>query len=265
MALRDQMKGTIPEPLLRLIPNRFEVIGDVAVVSITPQLDDYRTDIARVIVSKRKNIRAVLNKVTKLDGEKRVAGFEILSGSGTETIHREYGHIYKLDVKTVFFNARLSFERHRIASKINPSEHVLVPFCGVGPFAIPAAARGARVIAVEKNAEACKWLAENIWLNRVEDGISVIKGDAADLTNMLNCDFDRVIVPTPYGMDHFLTDMSTFVKKGGMVHFYTFKKQYQIQGLVKEYEQMGFDVIFYRRCGNVAPGVSRWVFDLEKQ
>jgi tRNA (guanine37-N1)-methyltransferase len=259
------MKGIIPAHLMPRLSDRFEIIGDVAVVSIPQELDDYRDDIARQITSKQRNIRTVLNKVSKLAGDKRIAEFEILSGDSTETVHREYGYIYKLDVKEVFFNGRLSFERRRIASMVSPSEQVLVPFCGVGPFAVPAAASGARVIAIEKNADACRWLAENIRINGVNDNISVIKGDAVNTKKMLNCTFDRVIVPTPYGMDYFLKDISRLVRKGGMVHFYTFKKQYQIEGLVKEYKDIGFEVIFYRRCGNVAPGVSRWVFDLVKQ
>ena len=32
--------------------------------------------------------------------------------------------------------------------------------------------------------------------------------------------------------------------------------------MIKEYTDLGFEVVFYRRCGNVAPGVGRWVFDL---
>jgi tRNA (guanine37-N1)-methyltransferase len=52
------------------------------------------------------------------------------------------------------------------------------------------------------------------------------------------------------------------VKKGGMVHFYTFKKRHQIEGLIEKYESLGLDVELFRKCGNVAPGVSRWAFDL---
>ena len=259
------MKGIIPPHLMQHLSNRFEIIGDVSIVSIPQELDDYRGDIAKQIISKKRNIRTVLNKISKLVGDKRIAEFEILLGDNTETVHREYGYIYKLDVKEVFFNGRLSFERRRIASMVSSSEHVLVPFCGVGPFAVPVAARGARVIAIEKNDDACRWLAENIWINGVNDNISVIKGDAFNIKKMLSCTFDRIIVPTPYGMDYFLKDISHLVKNGGMVHFYTFKKQYQIEGLIKEYQDMGFEVSFYRRCGNVAPGVSRWVFDLLKK
>jgi tRNA (guanine37-N1)-methyltransferase len=39
MNLRDQLSGTIPAPLLHLTPKRFDIIGDVAVISIPPELD----------------------------------------------------------------------------------------------------------------------------------------------------------------------------------------------------------------------------------
>ena len=54
------------------------------------------------------------------------------------------------------------------------------------------------------------------------------------------------------------------VRMGGVVHFYTFKKRQQIEGLSKKYMDMGLEVRLCRRCGNVAPGVSRWAFDLVK-
>jgi tRNA (guanine37-N1)-methyltransferase len=54
------------------------------------------------------------------------------------------------------------------------------------------------------------------------------------------------------------------VKVGGWLHFYTFEKRDQIEALRRGYENMGLKVMQYRRCGNVAPGVSRWVFDMVK-
>lgn len=59
--------------------------------------------------------------------------------------------------------------------------------------------------------------------------------------------------------------ISCFIKKGGHIHFYTFKTENQIPELIEKYRKMGgLKVEFYRRTGNVAPGVSRWVFDLIK-
>ena len=71
-------------------------------------------------------------------------------------------------------------------------------------------------------------------------------------------------MPTPYGMDRSLETALQMVKAGGWLHFYTFKKRDQIDGLRKSYEDLGLEVMQCRRCGNVAPGVSRWVFDMVK-
>jgi tRNA (guanine37-N1)-methyltransferase len=254
----------IPEDLCHLVPKRFDVIGDIAVVSIPPELEAHRVPVAEYIASKRGNIRAVLNKVTKLEGDHRVAGFELLLGDSSLTTHAEFGFRYRMDLKDVFFNGRLAFERERVASMVRKGEDVLVPFCGVGPFAIPAASKGAKVIAIEKNPAACRWLAENIQLNHVEGNIGPILADASCIGNFLKTKFDRAIIPTPYGMDHFLWEVLPLVRSGGPLHFYTFKAREEIDGLIGTYSDMGLEVTGYRRCGNVAPGISRWVFDMVK-
>lgn len=280
VSLQDAMRGIIGEPLLHMVPKRFDYVGDVAVISIPAELAAYKEAIASKLFSMRGNTRAVLNKVSKLEGEHRIADFELLLGESTETFHRENGYTYKLDVKKVFFNPRLYSERKRVASKITPGEHIIIPFAGVGPFVLPAAGKGAKVYAVEINPEACACLRENLRLNRLEGQVTVIQGDFEHIFHMfdsakisgglVNTAFserglDRAIVPTPYGMDHFLGKISKLVRKEGHIHFYTFKAESQIPGLIEEYKKMGFEVELYRRSGNVAPGISRWVFDLIKK
>lgn len=338
VSLRDAMRGIVEEPLLPMVPKRFDYIGNVAVISLPPKLAIYKEAIASKLFSMRGNTQAVLNKVSKLEGEHRVADFELLLGETTETIHRENGYTYKLDVKKVFFNPRLYSERRRVASKINYGERILIPFAGVGPFVLPAAGKGARVCAVEINPDACACLVENIRINRLERQITVIQDDFENLfrtenifqtENSLHTEsvfqperifqvfdpaktdkesknggnsekvgnggkignkafpdlaacsnpgegqnkglqvpdsgFDRAILPTPYGMDRFLEKTSKLVKKGGYIHFYTFKAESQIPELIKDYNKMGLEVELYKRAGNVAPSISRWVFDLIKK
>ncbi len=270
VSLRDEMRGIIEEPLLHMVPKRFDYVGDVAVISIPAELSAYKEVIASKLFSMRGNTRAVLNKVSKLEGEHRVADFELLLGESAETIHRENGYAYKLDVKKVFFNPRLYTERKRVISKITPGECIIIPFAGVGPFVLPAAGKGAKVYAVEINPDACTYLQENLRINRLERQVKVIQGDFEEISQINNLQvpengFDRAIVPTPYGMDHFLYEISKLVRKDGYVHFYTFKAESQIPGLITEYKKMGLDVELYRRSGNVAPGISRWVFDLIKK
>ncbi len=268
MSLKDELIRIIPEKIpereMDLLPNRFDVIGDIAIISIPEDMNRYNTYIARAIMERMQNIKTVLNKISKLEGDRRVARFGIIAGDSTETTHREFGFTYRMDLKYSFYNGRLSFERNRLATLVERNEEVLIPFSGVGPFAIPVAAAGASVIAVEMNPYACRSFLNNCRLNKVRDHVHVINADANSIPNMLRKGFDRAIIPTPYGMDHFLENISSLVRKGGYVHFYTFGPLEKVPELIAGYEEKGFEVLFHRRCGNVAPGISRWVFDLKK-
>lgn len=157
----------------------------------------------------------------------------------------------------------------RVASRASPGESAFVPFAGVGPFAIPLAAAGARVLALEISPEACRWMAENAELNRVDGNVDVVNGDAFALCRALRkkgdcARFDRAVVPTPYGRDDILDSIIPLVRKGGAITFYTFKRRCEIEGLIEEFEGRGLAVELFRRCGNVAPGVSRWAFEMVK-
>ena len=264
MGLKEQLEGIIPADALRLLNGRFDIIGDIAIIAIPPELDAYRPVIATAIRSGRRNIETVLCRVTGTLGQARTAGYEVVWGGQTVTVHREFGFTYRLDVTTVFYNPRLASERRRVTEQVQPGEFVLVPFCGVGPYAIPAAVRGGVVIAIEQNQDACRWLAENIRLNGVDDRITFIQGDAFDRSIYPDRLFDRAIVPTPYGKDAILDLIVPLVRPGGIIHFYTFRNRLQSQQLERELKKKGLPVVLRRRCGNVAPSVSRWVFDMKK-
>lgn len=265
MSLRDILKNTLTEQELKMLPGRFDVIGNIAVISVPSELNAHKYAIAHAVIAGQGGVKAVVNKTSKLRGEHRVASFELLAGSSTRTIHREFGFAYEIDLQEVFFNGRLSYERRRITDMVQKEEQVIIPFCGVGPFAVPVAAKGVHVVALEKNAAACHLLQKNASRNGVMQNLSVICADAICIPSILKYQFHRAIIPTPYGMDQFLDIVSEVVRPGGMIHFYTFRKQHQIEGLIGDYEKKGFKVLNYRRCGNVAPGVSRWAFDMIKK
>jgi len=62
MSLRKFLSGVIPDDKLALVSDRYEVIGDVAIVTIPPGLEAYREDIALALLSNRRNIRVVLRE-----------------------------------------------------------------------------------------------------------------------------------------------------------------------------------------------------------
>jgi len=265
MRLKERLKGVVPEERLELLSSRFHVIGDIAILTLDPRLDCYKREIASALLDQCRNVHTVFNKISPLQGERRTFPLELLAGEGRSvTVHRESGFRYHLDVAEVFFNSHLGYERMRVAEGARAGEVVLVLFAGVGPFAIPSAARGARVVALEKSVEACRWLAVNSRVNRVLERVAIVNADAFSMNSLLKRKFDRAIVPTPYGMDRIVDLLPGMVRRGGIIHFYTFKKAQQIEELKKRYQDLGLEVLLCRRCGNVAPLVSRWVFDMQK-
>jgi len=264
MGLKDQLAGRIPADLVSRVSDHFEVIGDVAVLSVPDELEPYKNLIAQAIASKRKNISTILNKKEKVTGDSRTARYEILQGDSAVTLHHEFGFAYRLDISRTFFSSRLANERKRVTDQVRQGEKVFIPFAGVGPFAIPAAARGAEVLAIEKNPEAFRYLIENIALNRVTGNCRALLGDALDTARLPDTVFDRLIIPAPYGLDHALGTLLPVLSDNGMVHFYTFKAKEQIPSVIQAFEREGLRVGYSAPCGNVAPGVSRWVFDMAR-
>ena len=264
MGLPEDLAGLVPEPVRKSVPRRYDVVGDIAVLSLPGELYNYGPEIAEVVIKNRRHIKTVLNRVSMAWGEKRLARFDVLAGCSTVTTHREYGVPYRLDLSRVFFNPSLACERNRVASLISRGETVLVPFAGIGPFVVPVAMKGAFVVAVEINSDAVGWLCENVRTNGVRDRVTVIEGDARDVSLYADRTFDRAILPAPYGMDSIPGIISPFVRPGGFIHFYTFKKDEQIPGLISSLQDEGLETALWRRCGAVAPGVWRFVFDLEK-
>jgi len=193
-----------------------------------------------------------------------VASFDTLAGPTTVTTHREYGISYRLDLSRVFFNPSLASERNRIARQAAPGEMVLVPFAGVGPFVLPLAKKRTFVVAIENNPDAVRWLLENIHLNGAGDHVGVVEGNAFDPALYGDRLYDRAVIPAPYGMDGIVDIVFPVVRNHGMIHFYTFKKDSQIPGIIGSFRGKGLETVLWRRCGNVAPGVCRFVFDVMK-
>ena len=139
----------------------------------------------------------------------------------TETIHKEYGCQYKVDLKRAYFTPRLSTERDRIAQQIQAGGTVIDMFAGVGPYSILIAkqAKPALIIANDKNEAAAELLKENIVLNKVKN-ITVLNEDAAALSEFYSRIGDHVIMNLPHNACDFLDTAVSICKIGGIIHYY---------------------------------------------
>ena len=263
MGLRKDLTGIIPDVLLILLPDGYEIIGTIAIISIPPDLMQFNSQIVTALRARRPSIQTILNKTGDVNGPYRTSQYTPIFGEKTITEHREYGFRYRFDVSEVYFSSKMGSERKRIADLIRPGEIVFVPFAGVGPYAIPAAARGAEVIAMEINKSACSWMTINASGNRVSSYVHIIRGDALQAYNSIQQKFSRIIIPTPYGLlnnpDIFLSMLS----EGGTAHWITFTNSTQMKDQVDRLTERGYHVLRSHQCGNVAPSIYRWILDIQ--
>jgi len=225
--LVDAVQGIVPQTLMPELPRSLDVVGDIAIVELSPKLDSYASAVGEGILQANPCVRLVLRKTGGVEGVFRTRGLKAIAGlGGTETLHREFGCKYRLDVLSTYFNPRLSSERRRVAGQVGKTEVIIDLFAGVGPYSILIAKLQScsRVYALDINPSAIKYLKENALINQVADRVIPIEGDARESSkNLLSVGGDRVIMNLPSESERYL-DVACRVLRptGGYIHFYKF-------------------------------------------
>ena len=239
--LRELARELVPSDLLRFVPKGFETIGDIAILNLPRELDEYKFEIARALLRRLSpHIRLVVRRASPARDPKRVHEYEVLAGSGgLETLHKESGCIFKVDISRAFFSSRLQYERARIAGLVRPGEVVVNMFAGVGPFSIVIAKRvpDVKIYSIDVNPEAYKLMVENVKLNRVEDKVVPLLGDAAEVVDLYNLKgvADRVLMPSPEHAINYLAKAVESLKARGFIHYYDVARRVKdLRGYVLE-------------------------------
>lgn len=225
--LAQVLENRLPPHLLASLPRALDIVGDIAIIEISPELKAHESLIGEAILTVHKNVRTVLAKVGAVSGTYRLREFKVISGEHrTDTIHKEYGCKYHVDIAKAYFSPRLSQEHNRVASLVQKGETVVDLFAGVGPFSVLIAKNNAdaKVYAVDINPHAIEFLKRNIRINRVENRVTPIIGDARQIIEeRLLGVADRVIMNLPEKALEFVDTACKAIKPaGGMVHYYEF-------------------------------------------
>jgi tRNA (guanine37-N1)-methyltransferase len=223
------------ESPLTQAPGAYELIGDIAIIE---QHEENVMDITKVLLQ-HKNIKTVFQAASAVSGEYRTRELFFIAGDKkTETIYRENGCRYLLDVTSVYFTPRLSTERMRIAGQVKDGEKIVDMFAGIGPFSILIAKRFplAHVIAIDKNPMAIKYLKENALLNKLKN-IEIKEGDAREEVMGIS-DADHIIMNLPHSAIEFIDAALGIIKRGGIIHFYAISHEDDLfDGIFKEIEE----------------------------
>ncbi|MEF8840811.1 MAG: class I SAM-dependent methyltransferase family protein [Haloarculaceae archaeon] len=212
----ERDRQTLPADVLGWEPT-YERLGDIVILD---EDDPERArEAARAIAESALPAKTVLNRASPIEGELRVRRWDVLYGEGTETVHREYGCAFALDIAEVYFSPRLATERHRVVERVEADEHFFDMFAGVGPFVIPAAKRGAECVGVDLNGVAVEYLRENAERNGVADRVTAIEGDVRGVEGYDDW-ADRLVMNLPHSADEFLDTAVTLAGEASTLHYY---------------------------------------------
>jgi len=206
----------------------YDIVGDIAVLRVPDNFKARSPVVAGNLLQTHRNIKTVLLQAGEVSGEFRLRRLEWLIGERkTQTVHKEWGCMYKVDLEKCYFSPRLSFERMRIARMVKPGESVVNMFAGVGCYSVLMAkyGRAQAVYSIDVNPSAIKYLQENARLNRVEAPVVAVYGDAKDvITKSLQHRADRVVMPLPEKAFEYLEYAVLALKpEGGWIHYYDFE------------------------------------------
>jgi tRNA (guanine37-N1)-methyltransferase len=209
-AIRATFAARAPLPDLP----RHELVGTVAILAEADR------EVAERLLASRPSLRTVLAPEGPVEGPYRTRRFTVLAGEETtETEVREYGLVLRVDLAEVYFSARLSTERQRLAALVAPGERVLDMFAGAGPFALALSRRAQIVVGVDINPAAVAAMTENCRRNRIENVLPVL-ADAARLPGIGLRVFDRVVMNLPLSPLRFLPAAFALCRPGGTIHLY---------------------------------------------
>ena len=265
--LRASLGNRLTSEELQLLPAGFDRVGHVVIISLPPELMHRTPDIAHALLE-LKNVHTVALREGAIAGRHREPRLKVIAGDpSTETVHREGGCWFKLDVARVMFSPGNLYERARLPKLVEPGEVIVDLFAGIGQFSIPIAkhAGPSRVYAIELNPVACGYLRENIRLNLVGHVVKPLLGDCSAVAPRGVA--DRVVLGILHVTHQYLPLALEVLKpSGGVVHYHEsvpselrFKRP--IKRILGAAAGREVEILGKRVVKRYAPGVDHVVID----
>jgi tRNA (guanine37-N1)-methyltransferase len=227
-SLKTLLTNILEPRELKLLFKSYDIIGDIAVIRVPESLKGRSKIIAEAVMKTNKHVKAVWRQASPVSGNFRLRKLKWIAGERkTKTLHKEDGCIFKVDLEKCYFSPRLSHERMRIARQVQPGEVILNMFAGIGCYSIIIAkhSKPEKIFSTDINPVAIQYMQENIILNKVEEEVIPVQGDAKKvLEERLQNVADRVLMPLPERAYEYLDYALLALKPtGGWIHYYDFE------------------------------------------
>ena len=237
---------------------KYKKIGDILII------DKNYPDCDLKELSQRHKVKTIM-KIDHIQGTKREPVYKILYGEETETVNKENGCLFKLDLAKVMWSKGNNNERLRIANLVQDGETVLDMFAGIGYFSIPIGvhANPSEVISIEINPNSFHFLCENIELNKL-DNITPVLGDCMVETPKFKA--DRIIMGYVKTTHHYLDTAINSLNKGGIIHYHEtvpekLISKRPVERVIQAADDREVEVLKLNKIKKYAPGVEHVVID----
>lgn len=261
----DYLENKIDPKKAQDIRKSFDIIGDIVILEIPPELEDEKYNIADAVLKFTKR-RSIYYKKSNIEGIMRTRRLEYLAGvDDLETIHKEHGIRFKLNPTEVYFSPRLATERARIVNEVKPGELIIDFFAGIGSFPISIAhKKDATIYSVDINPEAYHYVCENMKLNKLKGEVIPKLGDINEVIVDLPM-ADRILMNLPGTAKDFLNLAVDHLKKGGILNYYEFSSDYDT--VIKHVKDAAYprsiNVLNMRKVKSQSPGVWHIAADIQ--
>ncbi len=269
--IATSLADIVPQKKMSLLPKKWELIGDVAIIKLPKEFEKTKVIIAERY-AKCLRCKTILNDIGGIAGTYRKPLVEVIFGEkNTETVHSENGIRFKLDPQKIMFSSGNMYERKRMATISSKDEVVVDLFAGIGYFSVPIAVKSKpkKIIACEINPASYEYLCKNIVLNHVTSIVEPLLGDCRKNApkNVAN----RVVMGY-IGKTHLFlpTAINCLKNHTGVIHYHdTFPEKHipqlpmeNVQKVAHEYERKA-TLLSYTRIKSYAPGISHAVVDVK--
>lgn len=242
---------------------KWKRIGDILILDSKFDYESY-DDLENL--SRKHNVKTIM-KIDHIQGTKREPVYNILYGNETETIHKENGCLFKLDLSKVMWSKGNNNERLRIAKLVEDNEVVLDMFAGIGYFSIPIGvhSNAKHIYSIEINPNSYFYLCENIKLNKL-DNITPILGDC--MVHAPKYKADRIVMGYVKTTHHYLNVAINSLNEGGILHYHETvpEKLMNTRPLERIISQAGnreVELLKLNKIKKYAPGVEHVVLDVK--
>ena len=240
---------------------KWKCIGDILILD---NKFDFESEDELELLAKKHNVKTIM-KIDHIQGTKREPVYKILFGSDTETVNKENGCLFKLDLAKVMWSKGNNNERLRIAKLVEDDEVVLDMFAGIGYFSIPIGvhSNAKHIYSIEINPNSYFYLNENIKLNKLTN-VTPILGDCKDVAPKYNA--DRIVMGYVKTTHHYLKAAIDSLNEGGILHYHEtvpekLMKTRPVERIVSQAGSRDVEVLKINKIKKYAPGVEHVVVD----